>query len=136
MVKQILLPFDGSHASYSAFDAVLGLARRCKAEFNVVCSRPLPEVADRVEAQVDPRRESQEGLLRGLNLRGARHAVQPSTELLAGQASDQILRYAESVAADLIVLGHCDRGPLERWRPGLVTHRIISYAKCAVLVVR
>jgi nucleotide-binding universal stress UspA family protein len=40
------------------------------------------------------------------------------------------------LAVDLIVLGHRGRGLMDRWRLGSVPHRVISYAACAVTVVR
>jgi nucleotide-binding universal stress UspA family protein len=97
-----------------------------------------PEVGDEVETEavIEHSRNYHKSLLHGLKHRGDRFGIKPHVELLVGHPAHQILEYAERVKADLIVIGHRGHGALDRWRLGSVSHRIISYAECAVMVVR
>ncbi|MEJ2037435.1 MAG: universal stress protein [Desulfosarcinaceae bacterium] len=62
--------------------------------------------------------------------------VEAESEVLEGPAAEAILRVAEVRNADLIIVGARGRGSLKGLLLGSVTHKIIQYAKCPVLVVR
>ena len=51
-----------------------------------------------------------------------------------GNPAEQILLSAREMAADLIVIGHRDRGTLARWLRGSVGASILSHPPCSVLV--
>jgi nucleotide-binding universal stress UspA family protein len=70
-----------------------------------------------------------EETLAGLDLPG-------STEVIAGAARDVIVNYAESVEAELIVVGTQGRSGLARLTLGSTAAAVIESAPCAVLVVR
>ena len=58
-------------------------------------------------------------------------------QLRDGEAVDQIVGYAQSVNADLIVLGHKYQGNwLERWWRGSVSKSLIEKSHCSVLIVK
>jgi nucleotide-binding universal stress UspA family protein len=50
--------------------------------------------------------------------------------------ADNIVRYAEQNNIELIVMGHKSRGGLERLLVGSVAVKVVTYARCSVLVVR
>ena len=57
-------------------------------------------------------------------------------ELLKGDATDQIVKYATSIEADLIMLGHKRHGNwLERWWRSSTPKALIEHSPCSVLVV-
>jgi len=60
----------------------------------------------------------------------------PWSAVAIGRPAQQIIDHAGQLGADLIVVVHRGHGPIDRWRLGSVTHRVISCAECAVLVVR
>ena len=138
MIKHILLAFDGSEPSSKAFDAAADLARRYQALLHVLTVAQPPEIGDEVETEavVEQSRRYHKSQLRGLKHRGDRFGIKPQVELQVGHPAQQILECAERIEADLIVVGHRGRGALDRWQLGSVSHRIISYAECAVMVVR
>jgi nucleotide-binding universal stress UspA family protein len=73
----------------------------------------------------------QEGLDR---LRDAGHNVRGT--VLVGDPVMEVARYADEIAADLIVLGHRHRHSFaERWWRGSVSKALIEHAPCNVLVV-
>jgi nucleotide-binding universal stress UspA family protein len=138
MIRRILLAFDGSEPSSKAFDVAVDLAQRYQAALHVVTVAQPPEIGDEVETEavVESSRSQHRRQLQRIKERGDRLGIKPEVELLVGHPAQQILECAERIEADLIVVGHRGRGALDRWRLGSVSHRVISYAECAVLVVR
>lgn len=56
--------------------------------------------------------------------------------LLRGRAASQIVLEARDFAADLLVVGHRGRGPIESMLLGSVSAEVIAHAPCAVLIAR
>ena len=138
MIKRILIAFDGSGHSQKAFDHALDLASRYTAELYVLTVAPIPEVPSDVETEalIESARSHHSSLLDGLKDKTARAGVVAHFEVSIGHVARQILDHAAIHAVDLIVLGHRGGGVLDRWLLGSVSSRVISYAECAVLVVR
>jgi len=57
-------------------------------------------------------------------------------QLATGDPTDEIVRTAEAISADMIVLSTHDSVGLERLLLGSVTEAVVRRARCAVLVVR
>jgi nucleotide-binding universal stress UspA family protein len=64
------------------------------------------------------------------------HGVEAAFEVLAGDPAEEIVRYADSVDADLIVVGSRGRGALASALLGSVSRAVLSDARRPVLVVR
>lgn len=58
------------------------------------------------------------------------------TYVLVGHPADQILKTAAQHGADPIVVGHRGRSAICEWVSGSTSRRIVTHAKCSVLVVR
>ena len=58
------------------------------------------------------------------------------TMVRAGAPADQIVRAADEVEADLIVIGGRGRGSMEAIVLGSVAYRVLHHAPCPVLVTR
>ena len=138
MIGHILLAFDGSEPSLKALALALELARRHQARLLVLTVAEVPEFPEEVEtvALVEQSRAYHQRLLDGVRERLRSSDVRCEFHLVVGHPARQILAEAERRGIDLIVLGHRGHGMLDRWRLGSVTHRVISYAECAVTVVR
>jgi nucleotide-binding universal stress UspA family protein len=63
-------------------------------------------------------------------------ASQVSKVVRFGQPAEEILGYAEEVAADLIAMCTHGRSGLSRWVYGSVADKVLRGAKCPVLLVR
>ena len=53
-----------------------------------------------------------------------------------GHPESEILRIAEEIGADLVVVGSRGLGPLGRVLMGSVSESVVRHAHCSVLVVR
>lgn len=138
MIKRVLLAYDGSEASLKAFESAHDLASRYNADLRVLAVAPAPEVADEVEtpAVIEDSRRLYQQLLDRLRHNAQKLGIQVHAELVVGHPAQQILDRARDMGADLIVIGHRGHGAVDLWKIGSVAHRVISYAECAVLVVR
>jgi nucleotide-binding universal stress UspA family protein len=138
MIKRILLAYDGSDSSKKAFEFAADLTKLHRAELIVLSVAQVPEFGEDVatEAVIEHSRSYHNGLLDSLRHQAEKLGIQVRLEVAVGHAAQQILDHAAVQVVDLIVMGHRGRGMLDRWRLGSVTHRVISYAECAVTVVR
>jgi nucleotide-binding universal stress UspA family protein len=138
MIRKILLAYDGSEPAAKAFRFSADLAKRYGAELHVLTVAQSPDFGEEVEtkAVIEHSRNYHESLLKALRHRAAHDGIQARFELQVGHVAQQILDHAANEGVDLIVLGHRGRGLMDRWRLGSVSHRVISYADCAVTVVR
>lgn len=137
-IKKILLAYDGSEAADKAYRHALDLAGKYEAELWVLAVASPPEFGDDVEIEttLDNAREHYEQQFVTLKEQAAAQGVQPRFEIAVGHPAEQIIYHAEQNGVDLIVMGHRGKTFLQRWLLGSVTKRVITYAHCAVLVVR
>ena len=139
--KTILCPLDFSDASQRALEYALSLAKKTAASV-----LPLHVV----EGFIDPpdldfnahynvpeyRRYMEEDALTRLNavIDDVRDVCNSEPRVVRGKAAQEILRVAEEVEADLIVMGVHGTGAADRF--GSTTHRIVREAPCPVLTLR
>ncbi len=139
MFKRILLGYDGSDGARLALEKAAELARLTGAEVHVVAVGRVPEYAQ-TRSEVDEAREQAEKFY-GRHLEEAATFLR-SRELSAhphlgfGKPSEEILRLAQEVEADLIVLGTHPHHPLRRRLLGATADKVINHAACPVLVVK
>jgi nucleotide-binding universal stress UspA family protein len=137
-MKKILIAYDGSEAADKAYRHALDLAGKYSADLRVLAVASPPEFGDDVEteAALDNAREHYEQQFVVLREQAAAQGIQPRCEVAVGHPAEQIIYHAEQDGVDLIVMGHRGKTFLQRWLLGSVTKRVISYAHCAVMVVR
>ncbi|HXF66466.1 MAG TPA: universal stress protein [Burkholderiales bacterium] len=138
MIQRILVAYDGSDPAKKAYDYALDLAQKYRAEIWVLAvSRP-PDFAEDVETEaiLEHSTRYHHRLLAQLKQRSSDSKVPVHFEGAVGHPAEQIIRHAERHGADLIVMGHRGKTLFERWRLGSVSHRVLQYAHCPVLVVR
>jgi nucleotide-binding universal stress UspA family protein len=140
MYDRILLPTDGSAASARATDHALWLAEQADATLSAVSV-----VDSRVyrSADTDQQAEITETLDRDATEavetvadRADAAGVAVETAVLDGVPDTEILRYADEVDADLLVMGTHGRTGRERLANlGSVTERVVTGADRPTLVV-
>lgn len=138
MIQRILVAYDGSAAALKAFDAAVDLARKYGAALEVLSVAPSPEIGDDVETEavIEQGRRQHQAILDRLQQRAQHLGMAIKSHLMVGHPANQIIEQAAVLKADLIVMGHRGHGAIDRWKIGSVTRRVISYAECAVMVVR
>lgn len=137
-IKKILIAHDGSDSAGKAYLYALDLATKYGAELLVLAVASPPEFAEDVETEavLENAEEHYQKLFNSLQEQAALQKVQPRYEIVVGHPAEQIIYRAEQEGIDLIVIGHRGKTFLQRWLLGSVTKRVISYAHCAVIVIR
>jgi nucleotide-binding universal stress UspA family protein len=138
-MKRILIAYDGSDGGREALEQGLQLARRARATAIVVYVRhaPLPIVGDPFyERALSRELHHGRDVLAEARLYAAAYAIVPETELLEGDAAEQILELARARDAELIVVGSRGRGAVAEALLGSVSHAIVHGADRPVLVAR
>jgi nucleotide-binding universal stress UspA family protein len=138
-----LLAVDGSDNSYEAVHALKYLARTEQLTLLHALDVPrpaypmmLPEVAEELYKSLEQgMREDGERLLDRVQSLLPMHAGPSTKHLRIGSPAEVIVSTAEEQKADLIVMGARGLGPVKERLLGSVSHRILTLAPCATLIV-
>ena len=138
-----LLAVDGSDNAYEAVHALKYLARAEQLTLlhSVNVPRPaypmmLSEVAEEIYKTLEQNmREDGERLLSRVESLLPLHAGPTTKRLRIGSPTEVIVSMAEEQKTDLIVMGARGLGPIKERLLGSVSHRILTLAPCATLVV-
>ena len=136
MIHNLLIGYDGSAASEAAFDLALDLARRYGADLHVLAVARPPEFGEDVETEavIEQTQRHFDQVLQPLQARV--EGVRAHFQVVVGHPAEQLVLYAERHHIDHIVVGHRGHSRFDRWLMGSVAKRVVSYAPCAVTVVR
>ena len=137
-MKRILVGYDGSEHAAKAFTMAVDMAQKFGAEIEVLAVARPPEPPEMVEteAMLENAQEQFEQAFTALKTQADVTGVSPKLTVLVGNPADQLIHHADQTGADLIVLGHRGRSRIARWLLGSISKRVVSYAHCAVLIVR
>ena len=138
-----LLTVDGSDNSYEAVHALKYFARAEQLTLLHALDVPrpaypmmLPEVAEELYKSLEQSmREDGERLLDRVQSLLPIHAGPSTKHLRIGSPAEVIVSTAEEQKADLIVMGARGLGPFKERLLGSVSHRILTLASCATLIV-
>ena len=136
MIHKILVAYDGSNPAKAAFEFALDLAKKYSSELHVLAVASAPEFGAEVETEaiIENSRHHYNQVLHPLKAQVA--GLTAHFEVMVGHPAESIVLYAEDHGIDHIVVGHRGHSLFERWLLGSVARRVISYAHCAVTVVR
>jgi len=138
-----LLAVDGSDNSYEAVHVMKYLARAEQLTLLHALNVPrpaypmmMPEVAEELYKTLEQSmREDGERLLHRVQSLLPLHAGPTTKHLQIGSPTEVIVSMAEQQKADLIVMGARGLGPVKERVLGSVSHRILTLAPCATLIV-
>ncbi|MCE4069678.1 MULTISPECIES: universal stress protein [Pseudomonas] len=136
MFKRILLAIDGAAQSPRIIASAAELARCSDAVVHVVCAVDRAFAMPRQDALEYPPAEQEQHEAQAL-VDDAVVQLQPCVAMgavVAGDPARAILREAERLECDLIVIGHRHLGRIERLLDPSVGQRVIERAPCPVLV--
>jgi len=138
-----LLAVDGSDNSYEAVHALKYFSRAEQLTLLHALNVPkpaypmlLPELAaEQYKSFEQIMREDGERLLDRIHSLLPMHAGPSTKHLRIGSPAQVIVSMAEEQKADLIVMGARGLGPIKEWLLGSVSHRVLTLASCATLIV-
>jgi len=139
MFKKILLAYDGSEGSKLAFDKAAAIAKLTNAEFHILAVGRIPEYAETV-SEVDEAKEQASNFYSKIMDEAIRKLGQrdltATSHVDFGKPGDVILRIAEDLKVDLVVLGTNLHSALRRRFLGTTVDKVVDHAHCSVLVIR
>jgi nucleotide-binding universal stress UspA family protein len=137
--KRILLATDLSESSTRALDFALNLAHLLRTDVVAVHTldkQMMSSIEDAVRTELhDLALQQARQKLAMIVTEGRRRGIEISTLLREGTAADEILKTAEDVDADLILLATTRKGAVERILIGATAERVVREARIPVLCV-
>ena len=138
MIKNILVPVDGSDGSDKAVEKAVEIAEICGAKVNFLYVANINQLAINAaltNAILDAVRKAGNTILeRAENL--VPNGVSYEKFLETGSPAVMILDFKEKLSADLIVMGSRGLGLVKGVLLGSVSQYIMEQANCPVLVVK
>ena len=139
----VLLAVDGSDQSYEAVRALAYLSRAEELHILHVLDVPtpaypmmVPEVAQELYATVEQNmREDGNRLLDRIVSLLPMDAGPVTKQLEIGSPADRIVDYAATHQIDLVLVGARGLGPIKERFMGSVSHRVLTFAPCATLIL-
>jgi nucleotide-binding universal stress UspA family protein len=140
-MRRILIATDGSPSAADAMRVALDLAveQGAAVTFVHVVAPPLATPSEWLDGAtlLRPLAVREDEIVLDAALELARDAgVDAEVVVVAGNAADEIVAYADTIDADLIVVGSRGRGPLTSALLGSVSHDVLREARRPVLVAR
>jgi len=138
MFRNILLAFDGSDCSNKALEYAGSMAEQYGAVLWLI--HVFPHTSDLLgyedfEKLFAKRKSAGQAIVDNAlqKLEGSKLKVR--TELLGGPEAESILKAAQDLEADLIVMGTRGLGAVKGLLIGSVSRKVLHYASCPVMVV-
>lgn len=139
MFNKILLAYDGSDGARFALEKVVEIARAATAELHLLAVGRIPEYAETVSETEEAREQAKsyyskimEDAADDLKQGG----LSAKVHIDFGKPADTILRVAEDLRVDLLVLGTHPHSAVRRRFLGATVDKVIDHAHCSVLVIR
>jgi len=146
-LAKILLATDGSPEAACAARMAITLSRSLGGELRVVYVDVAPSAYAAAESEIldyefwnelreiaqNEASQSVEKEVRKIEDAGGKVEM---VHVAVGHPESEILRIAEEIGADLVVVGSRGLGPLRRVLMGSVSESVVRHAHCSVLVVR
>lgn len=140
MFKRILVPLDSSKLAECVLPHIVAIAKVSQPE--VILVRVLEPVdttvtmrmIDHVDWQI--RKAEAESYLSEVAERLQNAGLKTSTLLIEGRPAEQIIEYAQSWNADLVLMSSHGRSGLSPWSVSSVVQQVIMLARSSVMIVR
>jgi nucleotide-binding universal stress UspA family protein/anti-anti-sigma regulatory factor len=138
-LEQLLVASDGSEYSAAAVRAALGIAQRSQAQVRVIHLLPGLGVEQVPDATTIPSSllEQARSHLDKIEHEASAAGIACATEVVETNLHyyQEIVRQADQMQADLIIMGRRGSRGMARVRLGETTAKVIGHAHCSVLVV-
>ncbi len=144
-IKNVVIAIDGSEASLNAATASVRLFSLSEREvqitlINVVSVKPMFKFISPVQfvaAVEDNLVMSGEASLAEAEKELSELGVTKLDNVLKnGEPADEIINFAQSIKADLIIIGAQGRSAVEKFFVGSVSQRVSTFSKCSTAVIK
>jgi len=139
MFKKILVAYDGSEGAKLALQKAREITQAANAEIHILALGRIPEYAETVSEVEEEKEQAQNYYSKIMDEATAelrRQQLAPNPHIEFGKPADTILRLAEEIRADLVVLGTHPHAAVRRRVLGATVDKVIDHAHCSVLVIR
>ena len=142
-IEKILFPTDFMEGSKKAVPYAADLAKKYNAELHIIhvihdvtkaTGLYVPHVA--IDELFKSMHEEAEKEIKRAYLEELRGMENIHYEVLRGIPYEEIINYAKSIGADMIVMATYGRKGLDRLFFGSTAEKVVKHAECAVLTVR
>jgi len=140
-VNKILLPMDGSEASFKTARYAIALASRINASIvilHVISIPQFPRYLRSIDEYYKNARKEAENWFDMIKNFPQSKSLEIKTRVIAGVISvvESIVEYADNENVDLIIIGTRGRSRFTKLLLGSVASGVVTHAKCPVLVVK
>ncbi|HJJ95140.1 MAG TPA: universal stress protein [Methanocorpusculum sp.] len=141
MFSKILVALDGSEISLRSFEYALSFAKNEGSELHAIyvieSGHSAPGPMDNNREIISQRFETEgHELLDKITAKAIDEGVKLSATLERGHAGDVIVKYAEKLSCDLIIIGSLGKTKLDRLILGSVSSYVVKSAKTNILIIR
>jgi nucleotide-binding universal stress UspA family protein len=139
MFATILHANDGSEHAFRALALALAIAKQNRSEVHMVCVEEipyLPEFMEEVRESTGTAARYFHGVLQRARSLAEQSQVHLRTHVLAGHPVRDIVRLANEIKADLLVIGATGHSAIYERMIGSRADRIVQLAQCPVLVLK
>jgi len=139
MFRKVLHANDGSDHAFRALALALRMAKESGSELHMVCVQEvdyMPEFMEEVREETGIAARRLRAAVQRARAMAEEEHVTLKTHLVAGHAVRDILRLAEDLAVDLLVIGGTGHSAFYERMLGTTAARVVHMAKCPVLVVK
>lgn len=143
---KVLLPVDGSTSAQNAINKALDSGVVNNAEMHVMTVIAPPNfspsknpyiAADMVNSLAKANREMAEKVVEEAKDQVCSHSLACAAHIIReGDAAEEILKYAEEMDADLIVMGNRGLSTFNKILLGSVSQKVLNNSHCSVLIVK
>ncbi|MFA6331346.1 MAG: universal stress protein [Methanoregula sp.] len=141
MFTNILVALDGSPAGQHALDRAVEIARTGNAklhatyvvETGLFSSIPADNT---VEIMYNVLKKEGESVLDKAKTESAAHGITLTTHIKFGHAGSEVIALADSLKADLIIVGSHGKSQADRILIGSVSTFVVTHSKVSTMVVR
>ncbi|ADL43294.1 UspA domain-containing protein [Caldicellulosiruptor obsidiansis OB47] len=139
MYKKIVVAYDGSEHSKKGFEVALELAKMFESSIHIVSVAHIPdfvETKDELNGILNDARQYYEKIQQQAIERAKSEGIEINCTIVPGHPANGVVSFAESIKADLIIVGQRGRSGVARYIVGNVAENIVRHAHCSVMVIK
>ena len=136
-ISKLLVPNDGSKNALRGLELAITLAKQTNASITSVYSNVIESHSSFRSSQINENSdELSKKIMDTANKIASKHNVDFNYEIMNGDPSYNIIKYANEKKMDMIIMGSRGRSNLKNMLFGSVTNSVLQSSKIPILVVK